>query len=518
MTIPGKFSSFLIDVNYKTEIECFKNNYVVLDIETNGLRTATDDLLSISIYDPTTGICYNRFLPLDLQPVVLTGWINGITEEMLETATHISQEEFDQIIDYFKLNEKIILSYSGGQGSFDSSFLEQYCKRHNLIGYEKFKYENIKSILPFPGFGYEGLLSKDNLCRLFNIIIDNKIHSSMNDCLLEWQLFEKIKNQPLFFANQYLMRFNKGYIVPVSYLNRFPELAKYANITIPHIESKTELIFSHVLPRNILKLVKKFPTNITGIALEHGLYSKLQVEKQDNSLFLLKNKQYLENLGTLENRLSQIPVVIKTDGSIQSLDKKSEEFIKEINYVTKLITENMQPVFNYIKNEIFHNEKILSQELSISNDNKVLAICDLSSKTKIMEIKTFNAIQNGKLLKKVATQLFYESKGRRKFLLTIDFKEKNERLKKVLSKVCINIYEVEQVISDPIPEIFTYQLSIYDLMILKLIKNNPCITNIEIAHRISISSQGVSTILKRLKEFGYISNIDEFGKKRHGVF
>lgn len=93
-TIPTNcsFRDCLIDSGYKTELDQLKNKYVVLDVETNGIRKSNDDLLSISLYDPTSGICYNRFLPLDLQPTVLTGWINGIKDADLRYKAHLGQE------------------------------------------------------------------------------------------------------------------------------------------------------------------------------------------------------------------------------------------------------------------------------------------------------------------------------------------------------------------------------------------------------------------------------------------
>lgn len=41
--------------------------YLVLDVETNGLNPAKDDLLSISIYKPDDGKAFDRFLPLEKQ-------------------------------------------------------------------------------------------------------------------------------------------------------------------------------------------------------------------------------------------------------------------------------------------------------------------------------------------------------------------------------------------------------------------------------------------------------------------
>ena len=60
--------------------------YVVLDVETNGLSSLHDDLLSISIYQPDTQKLYNRFLPLELDNDVWTTHINGITKKDLKKA------------------------------------------------------------------------------------------------------------------------------------------------------------------------------------------------------------------------------------------------------------------------------------------------------------------------------------------------------------------------------------------------------------------------------------------------
>lgn len=40
--------------------------YVVFDVETNGLKSKRNDLLSISFYKPDDGKEYSKFLPLEL--------------------------------------------------------------------------------------------------------------------------------------------------------------------------------------------------------------------------------------------------------------------------------------------------------------------------------------------------------------------------------------------------------------------------------------------------------------------
>ena len=70
--------------------------YVVFDVETNGLKSKKDDLLSISFYKPDDGKEYCKFLPLELNRKIVTTHINGITEKDLANATALTQDEFDK--------------------------------------------------------------------------------------------------------------------------------------------------------------------------------------------------------------------------------------------------------------------------------------------------------------------------------------------------------------------------------------------------------------------------------------
>ena len=79
----------------------FESDYVVLDVETNGLSSLRDDLLSISLYQPDTQKLYNRFLPLELNGDVYTTHINGITKKDLKKATPLTQDEVNALIDAF---------------------------------------------------------------------------------------------------------------------------------------------------------------------------------------------------------------------------------------------------------------------------------------------------------------------------------------------------------------------------------------------------------------------------------
>lgn len=436
-----KVDDYIFYIDYKTKIDSLKNKYIVFDVETNGIRKVNDDLLSISLYDPTNGKCYNRFLPLELQPLVLTTWANGITNDDLENSCPLTQEELDKVIESFDLKNKILLSYSGGKGTFDSTFIINYCKRHNLNGFENLKFDNIKSFVPKAGYETKKKLSKDNLCKLMNIEGVQNVHSSLNDCILEWKLFERLKEEQLFFIDRHLYKFNDGYIAPITYLNNSPELKKFSKFEEPDFIMNVESIYIYKFPKDVLVSLKKFPTNITGISLENGINAYFNAEEENNIEFLLKNKNKLKYIGSLDSNYEEIPVMAEKDGTMKSLDRKYDDFVNENNTVTKKMIECLKPVLNFIETHIFPTKKIKSHEIVVSSDQKVLAICDLSDEHSVLEIKTF-ALCN-MLDKHLQNQLYYESKGRDKYVLSIDFqKHLGRNYKDVIDSIEVIIYKV----------------------------------------------------------------------------
>ena len=138
------------------------SKYVVLDVETNGLSSVRDDLLSISIYKPDTEELYNRFLPLELNSKVVTTEINGIRTKDLIGLEPLSQEEVDEIIQTFELQKRTILTYGG----IDEKFVVKYFQRHHLIGIDYFAFYNFKHEIISSRYS-EGNITKDNLCALF---------------------------------------------------------------------------------------------------------------------------------------------------------------------------------------------------------------------------------------------------------------------------------------------------------------------------------------------------------------
>ncbi len=396
--------------------------HVVLDIETNGLRSANDDVLSISIYDPYKDVAYNRFLPNELQPVVVNSYLHGIKDIDLIGKSPITQEEFDQIIDFFNLNNRTILSYSGSK--FDYDCLNHYFIRHGIQGWDKLNFKNIKDFIASYA---SGEVTKDAMCQLLGINGVSDIHTSLNDCILEWKLFKNICNNPLVIINEHVYQYSMDYKVPITYLINYANLQDIANIKLKDLHYSKNTIYEFFLPQNLIKKIKKFDTNISGIEIEHIINTLLDVKKCDNNEFLVANKRGLKHIGSIESSYHTIPITQETDGTLKlattKATKEEKELIDDINSVSKVLMNEITPLIDFIKENIFNGENVFSQELIFSNNNKSFGLCDLSDKNSIMEIKTFDVFKNKYTIDKIIKQLYYTSNNRKVFVLSCIFDE-----------------------------------------------------------------------------------------------
>lgn len=385
-------------------------NYVVLDVETNGLSSIYDDLLSISIYKPDDEKIYNRFLPLELSNDVYTTHINGITKDMLKDVKPLNQAELDKIIKEFELEKRTILTY----GSIDEKFIKNYLKRKKINGFDKLKFYNFKHDIISSRFS-EGNITKDNLCKIYGIDNVQEVHSGLNDCVLEWKLFRKMNGNKLIIINNDVFEFNEEYIIPVSYLTTYTNF-KYCIKNFPKIKADINEVKKIKIDSSE---IKKFETNISGISIEHLINSLLDVKDMDSEtmLFQIENKRKLKRIGRLPSQIYEIPIIFNRDGTISALHKEDEQKIKEVNKVTEIIKANIKPLIQYIKQDIFENEPIMSQELVINKKDNVLAKCDLSTKNKVIEIKTY--IPD---MEKIKYQLYYQSNGRDIYILQTEWK------------------------------------------------------------------------------------------------
>ena len=408
-----------------------ENRYVVLDVETNGLSSVRDDLLSISIYRPDNGKMYNRFLPLELAQKVFTTRINGITKNDLKGVTPLNQKEVNELIQIFELDKRVILTF----GSLDEKFIKNYFIRKRLYGFEKMSFYNFKKDIISSRFS-GGNVTKDNLCRLFGIKNVQEIHTGANDCVLEWELFKKINGKKLFITDDKVFEMNSDYIVPVSYLSSHPNLKSYIG-DLPNVLFEQEIIKEFEVHS---KKVKKFPTNFNGMTVEHLINTQLHVKKIDSLPFLYANKSKLKYIGVLPSAYDTVPMSFNKDGTVTVVRKQDKQIEKEINSFIQAIKNEIQPMIQFIAEEIFHGQDISSQELVVHPKNKILALCDLSTQDTVMEIKT-NYTMN---IYNIKDQLYYESNGRECYLLQTDWSLMPGRLKFVISKVSFSIGETKR--------------------------------------------------------------------------
>ena len=407
-------------------MEEIEKKYVVLDVETNGLSSLHDDLLSVSIYKPDDNKLFDRFLPLELNSSIYTTHINGITKKKLKGSKPFSQEEIDNIIKEFELDKRIILTY----GDLDERFIKNYLKRKKLKGYEQMTFYNFKHDIISSPFG--GNVTKDNLCRIYGIDNVKEIHSGANDCLLEWQLFKKMNGNKLLITGNNVFELNNEYIIPASYLSRFPNF-KYCFDDFPKLEYSVRRVKSIVVKTN---KIKKFDTNISGVTIEHLINTMLNVKKIDSYNFLVENKRKLKYIGRLPSIYDEILATFNSDGTITAMQEKDEQIVKEINKSIEELKKKIGPVIEYIKTSIFKNKEILSQELVISKDKKVLAQCDLSNEKSVLEIKTYSF-----KMEKMKYQLYYESNGRNCYVMNIDWGKSPKELTFTISKVNFKLKE-----------------------------------------------------------------------------
>lgn len=402
-------------------MENISKKYVVLDVETNGLSSLNDDLLSISIYKPDDEKKINRFLPLELNSDVYTTHINGITKKMLKNKKPLSQEEVTQIINDFELENRIILTYGG----IDEKFIKNYLKRKKLQGYEKMTFYNFKHDIIASAFT-GGNVTKDNLCKIYGIDNIQEIHSGENDCLLEWQLFRKMNGNKLLITDNNVFELNSEYIIPASYLSRYANF-KYCFKEFPKFDYSVTTLKEITMS---VDKIKKFDTNISGMTIEHLINTLLCVKEIDSLDVLVENKKKLKFIGRLPSIYDEIFMNFNKDGTVTALNEKDKKIEKEINETLEELKSKMKPVIKYLQNDIFENTEILSQELVFSDDKKVLALCDLSNKKSVLEIKSYFCN-----IEKMKYQLYYEAKGRNCYVLNIDWSKMPKKLKFIISKV-----------------------------------------------------------------------------------
>ena len=415
------------------KIDTNPHKYVVFDVETNGLDSKKDDLLSVSFYKPDDHKIYNRFLPLELSKTIKTTRINGIKAADLEGCKPLTQQEFDEIVKSFELKSRIILTYAGEE--FDEKFLKEYLKRHSIHGFNDLKFQNIKHQICSSMYS-DGNVTKDNMCSVFGIEGVSKVHSSRQDCILEWKLFEKMDGDYFLITNggthDLVFRLNSDYIIPVSYLITHRNLNRVMNKR-PYIKVESKILKTFEFE---VKSIRKYGSNFEGIVVENLINQMLHVTQIDSIRILGDNKRKLEYIGKIPSAKEVIPIMVNEDGSLNVLTGKSSGLEADMNRSIEEYKRQIRPLVDFIKEEVFKDKPIFSQELVINYEHNILALCDLSSEDAVLEIKTDN---NDAMYYK--EQFYYEANGRKCYHLQMEW----VRNKKTLDaeKIIFKISEIE---------------------------------------------------------------------------
>ena len=328
----------------------------------------------------------------------------------------------------FDLKNRIILTFS----NLDERFVIKYFQRHDLRGIEYFAFYNFKHEIIGSSFS-EGNITKDNLCKIYGIDNVENVHSGINDCKLEWLLYKSMNGNRLLITDNKVFEFNEEYFVPASFISSYPNL-KYYLPKLPIITYSSRIVFS--LPISMEKMIR-FPTNFNGMILEHLINSMLHVHTINSMEALIENKKRLKYLGTLPSKTDIVPMVFNDDGSMTATRPQDKKLENAINSFVNEMKKAFEPLIGYIKDEIFSGQTILSQELILHQDHKILALCDLSDETAVLEIKA----NDFTISQKYADQLFFEANGRKAYILLTDWSHTSKTITYNIHEVVFDVRE-----------------------------------------------------------------------------
>ena len=142
----------------------------------------------------------------------------------------------------------------------------------------------------------------------------------------------------------------------------------------------------------------------------------LRVNRLDSREFLIENKKKLLLVGSIASAYETVPVTMNLDGTFTAVRPRDHEIEEMINKQVQLLKDELVPLVEYIRDELFDSCSINSQELVVNRDYNVLALCDLSSEKVVLEIKT-----NDYPAEKYKEQLYFEACGRKCYHLNMEW-------------------------------------------------------------------------------------------------
>jgi DNA polymerase III epsilon subunit family exonuclease len=161
------------------------SKFVILDVETTGLKAGKDEIIEISIVTYENGEVtdvYNQLINPGFSIPPQASRVNKITDDMVVNEPKIG-EVIQQIYDRIKGN--LVMGYNVG---FDLEFLDVALGKHNLI-IEKLRYidvlNQIKKVIPN---GTTDNYKLETLKKYLNIKSDS--HRAYADCYTTFEVFK----------------------------------------------------------------------------------------------------------------------------------------------------------------------------------------------------------------------------------------------------------------------------------------------------------------------------------------
>ena len=154
----------------------------------------------------------------------------------------------------------------------------------------------------------------------------------------------------------------------------------------------------------------------------------------------------LKMVGKLPSEYIEIPVIKREDGTLKSLNPQYEEYIRSVNETSNIIRSGITEVIDYIREKIFYNKEIRTQEITISENNRVLALCDLSSDDAVLEMKTFDifSVYHSRKREDVIRQMYYQKGNKELYAMSIIFDAScAQNGERKLENLIFKIYKVE---------------------------------------------------------------------------
>ena len=215
----------------------------------------------------------------------------------------------------------------------------------------------------------------------------------------------------------------------------------------------------------------------------------------------------------------EIDVFETDEGTFGTYDAEYEAYVNDVNNVTKAISIQMDSTISFIKEHIFKTGVVKSQELVVSNDRRFLALCDLSNDSSVVEIKTFSSIikdvYGTHIDQNVSRQLYYESNGRKPYVLEVSFKTHLSKnlSHSIVDSLTINLFEVDLRTIEEKPRVFfLYENS---KKVLKALLNDNTLSNNQIASMVGLTPRQVQVATWDLE---WAHCIKRVGSKRDGVW